>query len=77
MADIVCAFYLKNRANHILQDIIRDEKSAEQKQELKKVLEEHKLEQEPEFLRIGGKLTYVLIIYLSVQVALIGAFINI
>ncbi|TYZ60573.1 hypothetical protein PybrP1_006530 [[Pythium] brassicae (nom. inval.)] len=37
-----------NTANHILQDIIREEKTAEQRQELKKVLEEHKLEAEPE-----------------------------
>jgi hypothetical protein len=46
-------------ARHILQDIIREEKAAEQKQDLKKLLEEQKLDQEPELVRIGGKLTYV------------------
>lgn len=45
--------------NHILQDIIRDEKASEQKQELKKVLEEQKLGAEPELVRVAGKLTYV------------------
>lgn len=47
-------------ATHILQDIIRDEKTAEQRQELKKVLEEQKFGAEPELVRVGGKLTYVL-----------------
>uniref|UniRef100_K3WKF6 Ribosome biogenesis protein NOP53 n=1 Tax=Globisporangium ultimum (strain ATCC 200006 / CBS 805.95 / DAOM BR144) TaxID=431595 RepID=K3WKF6_GLOUD len=46
-------------ARHILQDIIREEKAAEQKQDLKKLLEEQKLDQEPELVRIGGKLTKI------------------
>lgn len=48
-----------SRASHILQDIIRDEKAADQKQELKRVLETQKLEAEPELVRVGGKLTKI------------------
>ncbi|KAJ0405720.1 hypothetical protein ATCC90586_005878 [Pythium insidiosum] len=45
-----------NVVNHILNDIVKDEKQSQQKQELKKVLAEQKLEEEP-LVKVAGKLT--------------------
>ncbi|TMW63312.1 hypothetical protein Poli38472_002253 [Pythium oligandrum] len=44
-----------NTASHILQKIIKDEKQSEKKQELKKVMAEQKLEEEP-LVKVSGKM---------------------
>ncbi|RLN50188.1 hypothetical protein BBJ29_000496 [Phytophthora kernoviae] len=43
-----------NASQHILQSIVKSEKSAAQKQELKKLQKEQKLQEEP-LVRVGGK----------------------
>ncbi|KAL3667940.1 hypothetical protein V7S43_006817 [Phytophthora oleae] len=45
-----------NASNHILQDIVKSEKKAVKKQELKKLQLEQKLEEEP-LVRVAGKYT--------------------
>ncbi|RLN37213.1 hypothetical protein BBJ28_00020564, partial [Nothophytophthora sp. Chile5] len=45
-----------NTANHILQDIVKTEKKSVQKQQLKKLQLEQKLQQEP-LVRVAGKFT--------------------
>ncbi|RLN80576.1 hypothetical protein BBJ28_00000175 [Nothophytophthora sp. Chile5] len=45
-----------NTANHILQDIVKTEKKSAQKQQLKKLQLEQKLQQEP-LVRVAGKFT--------------------
>ncbi|KAE9331225.1 hypothetical protein PF008_g15540 [Phytophthora fragariae] len=45
-----------NASQHILQDIVKSEKEAAKKQELKKLQQEQKLEEEP-LVRVAGKYT--------------------
>jgi nucleolar protein 53 len=56
---LTARLYHVDSVHHIAREVERDEKESEKKQELKKLREEQKLNEEP-LVRVAGKLTYTL-----------------